>query len=137
MRFVDSTIFLTFLTAEDQTKAKACYQLFKQAEKGGFTLFTLEAEIKKVVNILRSKRHYNLSQQEIRDRLYPLLTMRGLKLTHQKVVLQALDYFVQYAYEFEDCLKLAHLAQYQITSIYSYDHPLGQANQLQPIAPGL
>ena len=94
MRFLDTNIILRYLTRDDENKAEACYQLFQRVSRGEEDLFTCEAIITEVVYVLSSSRApYRLSHEEIRERLAPILTIRGLRLPQKRVYIDALDIY--------------------------------------------
>ena len=121
MPFVDTNIFLQYLTKDDPDKAQACLELFKRAEANQITLTATETVIAEVVYVLSSKRTYNLPRDQIRARLYPLLTLQGLRLPQRRTVLRALDLYVAYEIDFEDALIVAHMERGAIRDVYSYD----------------
>lgn len=121
MYFVDTNIFIRYLTKDDPEKAAACYRLFEQAKQGAVEITTSESVLAEVVFILSSKRLYNLSRQDIRIRLYPLLTVTGLKLPRRQMYLRALDLYSSNSVDFEDALSVAAMEQRKIAEIYSYD----------------
>ncbi len=122
MQFVDTNIFIRFLTQDDPVKAEAGYRLFEQAKRNEVALTTSEAIIAEVVFVLSSKRLYNLSHQNVRVRLYPILSLSGFKLPHKQEVLRALDLYGENRFlDFEDALSIASMERQDITEIYSYD----------------
>jgi predicted nucleic acid-binding protein len=121
MPFVDTNIFLRYLTKDDPDKAQACFKLFKQAEANQITLVATETVIAEVVYVLSSKRTYNLPRDQIRARLYPLLTLQGLRLPQRRMVLRAIDLYVAYEIDFEDALIVAHMERQAVRELYSYD----------------
>ncbi len=121
MPFVDTNIFLRYLTRDDPDKAQACFELFKRAEANQIALTATETVIAEVVYVLSSKRTYNLPRDQIRARLYPLLTLRGLRLPQRRTVLRALDLYVTYPIDFEDALIVAHMERQTVRDLYSYD----------------
>ena len=126
MPFVDTNIFLRYLTRDDPDKAQACFELFKRAEANQITLTVTETVVAEVVYVLSSKRTYNLPRDQIRARLYPLLTLQGLRLSQRQTVLRALDLYVAYEIDFEDALIVAHMQRQAIRDVYSYDHDFDQ-----------
>lgn len=122
MVFVDTNIFIRYLTKDDPEKAAACFRLFEQANRGVVEITTSESVLAEVVFILSSKRLYNLSRYDIRIRLYPLLMISGLKLPRRRVYLRALDLYSSNTIDFEDAVSAAAMEQRQIGEIYSYDH---------------
>ena len=133
MRFLDTNVFLRFLTRDDEAKAEACYQLFQRAQRGEEDLFTCEAIITEVVYVLSSPRApYRLSRSEIRCRLFPLLTLQGLKIPQSDVYLRALDLYASHSsLDFEDAIAVAHMEHQGITTIVSYDRDFDQVAGLE------
>ncbi len=122
MKFLDSNIFLRYLTQDDPDKSAACFALFKDIREDKVKATTCEAVISEVVYVLASRVSYNLPRADIRARLTVVLGLRGLKLPHRSVYLRALDLYVAYpALDFEDALCVAHMERAGITEIESYD----------------
>ena len=118
---MDTNVFIRYLTNDDPVKAEACQQLFQKAERNEIELTTTEAVITEVVYVLASKVTYNLSSQEIRARLYPLLGLPGLRLAHREIYLRALDLHSIHKLDFEDALIIAQMERQKISDLYSYD----------------
>ena len=137
MRFLDTNVILRYLTRDDEAKAEACYRLFQRAKRGEEELLTCEAIVTEVVYVLSSSRApYRLSHEEIRARLLPILTLRGLKLPQKRVYLRALDLYASSPFlDFEDALAVAHMEQRGITEIASYDKDFDRDTGLQRIEP--
>ena len=137
MRFLDTNVILRYLTRDDEAKAEACYRLFQRAKRGEEELLTCEAIVTEVVYVLSSSRApYRLSHEEIRARLLPILTLRGLKLPQKRVYLRALDLYASSPFlDFEDALAVAHMEQRGITEIASYDKDFDRVTGLQRIEP--
>ncbi len=121
MQFIDANIFVRYLTRDDPHKAQACDTLFQKSNRGEIALTTSESVIAEVVFVLVSKRLYNLPRDEVRIRLYPLLTMQGLKLAHRASYLRALDIFATSNLDYEDALTIAHMERRNLNELLSYD----------------
>lgn len=136
MQFVDANIFLRHLTGDNPSKAQACFELFQKAEKNQVQLTTSEAVIAEVVYVLSSsKQIYNLTREEIRARLYPLLQLPGLKLSHRKMYLRALDLYSAYPLDFEDALTIAHMERQKIKEVYTYDRGFARFATIKRLEP--
>jgi len=135
MRFVDTNIFIRHLTRDDPEKAQACYQLFLSAQRNEVALTTSEAVIAEVVYVLSSEQLYNLSREQIRALLYPLLTLRGFKLSGREVYLRALDVYASSDLDFEDAIAVARMERHQLSEIYSYDRHFDQMSGLTRLEP--
>ncbi len=126
MQFIDTNIFIRHFTRDDPLKAQQCFELFKKAEGNEIALTTTEAVIAEVVYVLSSTRVYNLPRSDIRALLYPLLLLRGLKLTNRKIYLRALDLYAISRLDFEDALIVAHMEYQNISEVYRYDRGFDQ-----------
>ena len=137
MRFLDANVILRYLTRDDKTKAKACYELFRRVQHGEVEIVTCEAIVAEVIYVLSSPRlPYRLSHGQIRERLLPLLTLRGLRLPQKRVVLEALDiYASSRSVDFEDALAAAHMEQRGITEIFSYDRDFDRVPGVRRVEP--
>jgi predicted nucleic acid-binding protein len=133
--FVDTNIFIRYLTKDDPDKAQACFELFQRAAASELTLTTTEAVISETVYVLSSKRTYNLARSEIRARLYPLLSLAGLQLPNRHIFLRALDLYVTYSVDFEDVLIAAHMEQQNIAQVYSYDQGFDRIANIDRLEP--
>ncbi|MCL4488795.1 MAG: type II toxin-antitoxin system VapC family toxin [Chloroflexi bacterium] len=135
MRFVDTNVFLRHLTGDDPKKARACFELFQRAQRKEVTLTTSEAVIAEIVYVLSSKQVYALTREEIRARLYPLLSLPGLRLTHRKAYLRALDLYVSYPLDFEDAILAAQMERQKVREVYSYDREFDRVPSIERLEP--
>ena len=137
MRFLDTNIIVRYLTRDDEAKAEACYELFQRVQRGEEELFTSEAIVTEVAYVLSSPRApYRLSHEEIRARLLPILTLRGVRLPQKQVYLRALDLYALYpVLDFEDALAVAHMEHRGLTEIVSYDRDFDRITGLQRVEP--
>ena len=135
MQFIDTNIFLRYLTQDDPVKTKACYTLFKQADDNEVSLTTSEAVIAEVVYVLASPKHYGLSREAVKECLYPLLSLRGLSLSYRKTYLRALDYYARYALDYEDCLTITHMERRKLRELYSYDRDFDNIQYIKRLEP--
>ncbi len=122
MNFIDSNVFLRYLTNDDAAAQDAAARVFTKLAKGEEEGFTTDVHIHEVAYVLASKRLYALSHEEIRNRLRPLLLMSGLKIVNKKVCLDALDIFAaREALDYADALAVASMRNRSIQNIYSFD----------------
>ena len=137
MRFLDANVILRYLTRDDEAKARACYELFQRVQRGEEELAICEAIVAEVTYVLSSPRlPYRLSHEQIRARLLPLLTLRGLKLPQKRTCLEALDTYASApSLDFEDALAAAHMRQRGIVEIVSYDRDFDGVAGLRRVEP--
>ena len=118
-QFVDTNIFIRYLTQDDTDKYQACYQLFKRAEQNQVSLTTSESVLAEVVYVLESK-YYAVPRQQIKVALSRLLILPGLKVAHLSTYLRALALYDQHGIDFEDCLSVAHMERQKLSEIIKY-----------------
>jgi predicted nucleic acid-binding protein len=122
VRYVDTNIFIRYLTRDDPVKSAACFAFFKDVRDDKIEATTCEAVISEVVYVLASRVSYQLTRADIRARLTPVLGLRGLKLPQRRVYLRALDLYVAHpSLDFEDALCVAHMEPDGIGDIASHD----------------
>jgi predicted nucleic acid-binding protein len=122
--FLDTNIFLRYLTRDDETKAEACKQLFERLDRGEEQATTSESVVAEVVYVLsaRTGAGYGLSASEVAGRLKPLLSLSGLKLEKKQTFYRALDVYSANAFlDFEDALSVAHIERHGLSDITGYD----------------
>jgi predicted nucleic acid-binding protein len=121
MTFIDANIILRVLFRDDERKARRCFELLQQAERGELELTTSESVIAKVVYVLSSPRLYNLAPGQVAPLLRPVLNLRGLRIPGGGPCLRALELFEKHNIDFEDALILAHMEAKGITGLLTYD----------------
>ena len=136
MRFVDTNVFIRFLTADDEGKLAACRRLFERVESGQEVLTACEAIVTEVVYVLASPRTgYGLSREEIRARFIPILSLPGLMIPQKQVYIDALKIYASSSFDFEDAVAVAHMRDRGITEIVSYDRDFDSVSGIQRMEP--
>lgn len=136
MRLLDTNIIVRYLTGDDPEKAMACLALMKRLESGAEQARLYEAHLTEVVYVLSGRAHYGLSHEEIRQRLLPILALKGLKLPRKKVYRRALDVYVLYpTLDFEDALAVAYVEADGLADLYSYDRDFDRVATIARVEP--
>lgn len=121
MIFLDTNIFIRYLTQDDPEKMRACLALLQRVQAGAEAI-TSEVVIAEVTYVLSSPRLYKLSHADVSVRLRPILLLRALKLPNKRRLLHALDIYSTHSQlDFEDCLIVAQIEQQHIETLMSYD----------------
>jgi uncharacterized protein len=124
--FVDTNVFVRFLTGDDPVKAARCLELFERALRGEDSLYTSEAIVGEIIYVLSSKDLYAKERSEIVSSLRPLIELRGLHIDRKQTVLAALERFGATNLGFEDCLAIEHSLRESLDAILSYDRKIGR-----------
>ncbi|SRR5579875_1403089 len=127
MRFVDSNIFLRYITQDNLAQQQIAADVFAAIQRGEEEGFTTDVHVHETACVLASPRVYNLPHGDISNRLRPLLALSGLRIRNKRVCLEALDIFAQYeALDYADALAVAHMRHQGIADIYSFDKHFDQ-----------
>ncbi|MEZ4614369.1 MAG: PIN domain-containing protein [Caldilineaceae bacterium] len=133
--FVDTNIFIRYLTHDDQQKFKACLTLFQRAERHEIELTTSSEVICEVVFVLSSK-FYKLPRQAIQATLSKILGLSGFRLPERSLCFRALSLFATHPIDYEDCMTVARMEQQGLAMLYSYDRDFERFSQLIRCEPG-
>lgn len=121
MYFIDTNVFLRFLTRDHLEKAEQCKELLKKAQRGEIKLFTSELVVAELVWVLQSPKTYNLQPTEIRNLLLPILTLKNLDIPNKNLYPIILELFAEKQVDFIDAYNAVFMSHKNITKIYSYD----------------
>ena len=135
MQFVDTNVFIRFLTKDDPQKAERCFELLESARKGKVKLQTTESVVSEIVYTLSSKRLYNLYPQDIYEKLLPILKIRGFKISHKRTIIAALGIYSKYKIDFEDAILVANMLRTEAKEIYSYDRGFDKIVDIKRLEP--
>ncbi|MBW2369906.1 MAG: type II toxin-antitoxin system VapC family toxin [Deltaproteobacteria bacterium] len=117
--FVDTNVFVRYLTADDAKKAKAVEKLLIRAGKGEIRLVTSPIVIAELVWVLES--FYKLDRADIAELLEAILNTIGLKVDNSETVITALAIYQNDSIDYVDAYIIAHLRLREISTLYSYD----------------
>ncbi|MHB0868835.1 MAG: PIN domain-containing protein [Chloroflexota bacterium] len=119
--FLDTSVFLRHLTADDPVRSPACLALLQAIERGETSVWTSELVIAEMVFVLSSKRGYNLGRETIRDLLLPLIELPRLKLPHKRLYRRVFDLFASLPIDYVDAYHAALIENREQPELYSYD----------------
>jgi predicted nucleic acid-binding protein len=118
-RFVDTNLFLRYLTNDVPEQADAVEELLHKAANGEVTLLTNSLVIAEIVWTLES--FYQLERADIREKVVAILNTPGLKVVDADLVLQAITGYVEKNVDFIDAYNVAWMLSHGITSAYTFD----------------
>lgn len=118
--FVDTNVFLRFLTNDDPVKAKRAETLFRQAIKGQIQLITGLLVMAEIVWTLES--FYHLTKTDIASKVETILNTPNLLCPQAEIIVMALDLYVQENIDFIDAFHAHDLQTQGLSQIATYDH---------------
>lgn len=118
-RFVDTNVFLRFLTNDDPVKAKRAEALFREAVRGKIKLATSLLVIAEIIWTLES--FYQLEKTDIATKVEKILNTPNLECPEASLLFMALDLYVHANIDFIDAYNAFHMKDRGLTLILTYD----------------
>ena len=119
MRFIDTNIFIRFLTNDFPQKADACEKLFRKAMENKESLFTTELVITEIISVLES--YYELPKEDVQEKVEKILNTPNLDCPNRDLILAALALYGEKNVDFTDAYNAIILRHRGIDEVYSYD----------------
>ena len=91
MKFIDTNIFIRFLTNDIPEKADACENLFREAAEKNESFFTTEMVIAEIIWVLES--YYELPKKEVQEMVEKILITPFLFCPQKDLILNALSLY--------------------------------------------
>jgi predicted nucleic acid-binding protein len=117
--FVDTNVFLRFLTNDDPAKAKRAESLFREAVRGRVRLVTSLLVMAEIVWTLES--FYRVEKSGIASSIRKILNTPNLDCPEGLLLLEALDLYVEQNIDFIDAYHAVHAREQGLTRVVSYD----------------
>ncbi len=131
MQFIDTNIFLRFLTKDDSVKAAKCRKLLQSAAEGDLKLYTTDLVVAELIWVLQSPKTYNLNPSEIFEIVMPLLTIKNLYFPCKNVFPDIMELFKTENIDFIDAYSSIIMRGRKIDTIYSYDKHFDQLSDVE------
>ncbi len=117
--FVDTNLFLRYLTDDVPAQAEAVESLLRRAAKGKVSLVTTSMVIAEIVWTLES--HYELAKKEIQTMVLGILNTDGLNVIDSDLLLQAVIPYADKNVDFIDAFNAAWMVKNDVDRIYTFD----------------
>ena len=117
--FIDTNLFLRYLTNDVPEQADAVEDLLNQAAVGKKPLMTNSLVMAEIVWTLES--FYQLKRDAIREKLAAVLNTPGIEVIDGDLVLQALEGYVEKHVDFIDAYNVAWMLSRGLTDVYTFD----------------
>jgi len=117
--FLDTNIFLRYLTNDLPQQADAAEALLLNAEKGALKLITSALVVAEIVWTLTS--YYRLSKEDIRQKILAILNTPGLEVEGSRLILQAINWYAEKNVDFLDAYNASWLAEKGVETVYTFD----------------
>jgi predicted nucleic-acid-binding protein len=117
--FVDTNLFLRFLTNDVPEQADAVEKLLRQAEQNRKQLVTNSMVIAEIVWTLES--YYESGREDIQNKIFAILNTSGLEIPENDLILKDIIWYAEKKVDFIDAYNAAWMEQKGIEKIYTFD----------------
>jgi predicted nucleic-acid-binding protein len=117
--FIDTNVFLRFLTNDDPNKARRAEAFFKKAVAGQVKIATSLLVVAEIIWTLES--FYRLAKADIADKVSKILNTPNLECPSANAVLEALDLYVTKNIDFIDAFHGVMLREAGSKQVLTYD----------------
>ena len=117
--FVDTNLFLRYLTNDIPEQADQVEQLLQRAQNRELQLVTTSMVIAEIVWTLGS--FYKLSREQIRDRILAILNTPGLTVSEAGLLIEAAINYAAKNVDFIDAYNVAWMKNAKVSTAYTFD----------------
>ncbi len=118
-KFIDTNIFLRYLTKDDPEKYEHCLGLFKTALKGKTELITSNMVVAELIWTLLS--FYKVPKLVVVEKVAIIAGTEYLFIPDKAIILEALMLYAKKNIDYIDAYKAVFMKHYQTSEILSYD----------------
>jgi len=127
--FVDTNIFLRYLTKDDPSKYEKCREMFKKAMKGEIAITTSGMVIAELVWTLLS--YYKVPKAEVIEKVSVIVGTKNLSIPDKNIVADALVLYGRNNIDFIDAYNAIFMRYHGLREIYSYDEDFDLMEDIQ------
>ena len=118
-RFVDTNVFLRYLSKDDLSKYERCREMFKKALEGKISISTSGMVIAELIWTLLS--YYKVPKAEVIEKVSIILGTENLFIPDKDVLADALVLYARKNIDFIDAYNTVFVKCHGLREIYSYD----------------
>ena len=104
MLYVDTNVFIVYLTGTPSHQGRLAHAFFKDLSIGSVIATTTEGVLVEATQVLSSKKGLAYPRDQISHELKRILAFRGLRLKRLELHLRALDRFAATNLDYVDCI---------------------------------
>ena len=127
--FIDTNIFIRFLTRDDNSKYKKCKEIFKKAVEGKIVLATSAMVIAELIWTLMS--YYKVSKADVIEKVSIIVGTESLHLPEKNLIMDALVLYGRKNIDYIDAYNAVSMRRQGLSEIYSYDEDFDAIEGIQ------
>ncbi len=117
--FVDTNVFLRFLTEDVPKQAQEVERLLQHAAAGEIALSTSALVMAEIIWTLES--YYELSREEVEDKVLAILNTPGLKVENANMIALAVSLYVDKNIDFVDAYNALWVGENDLDQVLTFD----------------
>lgn len=129
--FVETSVFMRFLTADDPQKFKDCVVFFEKIEQGKIRPYTSNIVILEILFLLTKL--YKFPKAKVLRDLNQILSLRNITLIEKADTRRALKMFGQHNIKYADCLIITQIPPK--TTLVTYDEDFAKLKAVKTATP--
>ncbi len=118
-KFIDTNIFLRYLTKDDPSKYDKCRKIFKKAIEGKTALVTSGMVIAELVWTLSS--YYRVPKADVIEKISIIVSTGSLYIPDKDIIADALVLYSMKNIDYIDAYNAVFMKYHDLSEIYSYD----------------
>ena len=117
MRYIDTNVFLRFLT--EKNPPRELLELFDNLQKGKEKAKCLDMVFFQVIFVLKS--FYKVEKEKIIKAMKSILSLDGLYMQNKKIIERTIDLWESHPDDIIDCYIVANMENDGETELYTFD----------------
>ena len=118
-KFIDTNIFLRYLTKDDPSKYEKCREIFKKAIEGKIELATSGMVIAELIWTLLS--YYKVPKADVIEKISIIVGTENLYIPDKDIIADTLVLYGRKNIDYIDAYNAVFMKHHGLNEIYSYD----------------
>lgn len=118
-KFIDTNIFLRYLTRDDPLRYEKCREILKKGVEGKIGLVTSEMVIAELIWTLLS--YYKVSKADIVEKISVIVSTENLYIPDKDIIMDAVILYSRKNIDYIDAYNAVFMRYHDFQDIYSYD----------------
>ncbi len=118
-RFIDTNIFLRYLTEDDPSKYDKCRKIFRKAIEGKIALVTSGMVVAELIWTLLS--YYKVPKADVIEKISIIVGTESLYIPDKDIIADALVLYSRKNIDYIDAYNAVFMRYHSLSEIYSYD----------------
>jgi predicted nucleic-acid-binding protein len=124
MRYIDTNVFIRFLTEEKDKISDEFLNFFNDLKRGKIKVKLLDLVFFQIIFVLKS--FYKVKKEEIIEVMREILSFKGIYTKNKKMLERTLELWERHSDDIIDCYIVANMELENETELYSFDKKISK-----------